>query len=103
MLRTIAVAAAVTLASVVGLPSAAFASAPNPGFATSSVTFLDGGTSLESVLPVTFAVGDCLMTYGSVELILPDSGTMALRWTYDMYTKKTSNFDQWHSTWRFRD
>jgi hypothetical protein len=101
--RTVAVTIAAVLVAVVGVSSAAFARAPNPGFRTSPIVMRDGGAWMESVLPETFPVGDCLLTYGAVTLDRPVNGLTRFVWHYKMYTTHTNNFDQWHGTFRFRD
>lgn len=100
-----AVIAMAVLGALVGFSGSAHASAPNPNFVTTLVTFNSQTGLATSRLTDTFLAGDCFVSLGSeATLSRPDSlGQSVLDWGGIVGTHHTNNFDQWHVTWTFRN
>jgi len=104
LFHLIVAALVAVLAGTLAGPAGAYASAPNPGFRLYPAVMHAGNAFVQSTLPVSFQVGDCILTNSYVSLDRPDNrGRTKLEWFYSMYTLHTNNFDQWHATFRFRD
>ncbi len=103
--RTVVMFMIATLIGVLGVPTAANASAPNPGYLNSPEVLSADGTWFHSDLPHAFAVGDCILTQSYMTLGQPDaSWHTTLEWNFEnLRTTHTNSADIWHMSFILLD
>ena len=96
------VAVAMVLGAVLACtlaPTAAHASAPNPGGIVSLTVDRSDPNVVTFRLTADTAVGDCVaLAGGTLQVLRPDpSGMTYAVWNQRSYTNHTNHFDQWHT------
>jgi hypothetical protein len=104
LVRTIAAACAAVLVATLAPQANAYASSTTRSM---NLPVVNDTTLLISAFPPppdnTFHVGDCVLSDASVTLFQPgEFGSTQLWFDYTVTTNKTSNFDQWHATFKFK-
>ncbi len=98
---------AVAALAVLCLQTPSYASAPNPGSRTTTLTTVSdhrwpADHVLQSVLTSDFPVGDCIMNHRLSDVEI-DTTSHEFIWDATALTTHTNNADIWHGTFQFRN
>jgi hypothetical protein len=97
--RAVAAVLGAVLACTLATPTAAHASAPNPGSILSLTVDRSNPDVVTFTLTADTAVGDCVaLSGGTLQVPRPStSGVTYVAWDQLSYTNHTNHYDQWHS------